>query len=383
MKDRLKDEMSRRQENPKIKLKMIDGLNENALTIGFARRFATYKRAHLLFNNLERLAIIMNNKNFPLQIVYAGKAHPADNAGQDLIKKIIEISRTPEFIGKIFFMENYDIDIAKRLIQGVDVWLNTPARPQEASGTSGEKAVMNGVLNLSVLDGWWAEGYRPGAGWGLQEAMTYANQQFQDELDAEMIYDLLEEEIIPMFYQRSDGIPVKWISYIKNSIAEIAPHFTMKRMLDDYQNRYYKKLVARNREMKKDHYQLAKDIEAWKSKIISAWNGIEVLRLAVPDSTQRPLRLGEDFIAEIDLSLNGLSADDLGIDILFGQKEEDVVKSIAYKEEMKLTESNGHHAVFKCRIPVERVGVYDYAFRLYPKSKLMAHRQDFSLVKWI
>jgi hypothetical protein len=157
----------------------------------------------------------------------------------------------------------------------------------------------------------------------------------------------------------------------------------MKRMLDDYQNRYYKKMVLRNREMKKDHYRLAGEIEAWKSKITSAWNGIEVTRLAVPDSSQRPLRLGEDFIAEIDLSLNGLSAEDLGIDILFGQKEEDVVKNIAYKEEMKLTDSDDHHAVFKCRISVERVGVYDYAFRLYPKSKLLPHRQDFGLVKWI
>ncbi len=243
LRERLSDELTRRQENPKVKLKMTDTLDENALTICFSRRFATYKRAHLLFSNLERLSAVLNNKNYPVQIIYAGKAHPADKAGQDLIKRIIEISKSPEFLGKIFFIENYDIELAKKLVRGVDIWLNTPTRPLEASGTSGEKAVMNGVLNLSVLDGWWAEGYRPNAGWALREARTYANQQFQDELDSETIYDLLEEEILPLFYNRNKGIPEKWIAFIKNSIAEVAPHYTMKRMLDDYQHKFYNKLV--------------------------------------------------------------------------------------------------------------------------------------------
>ncbi len=383
LRKRLMDEMTERQENPKISIKMTDSLDENVLTIGFARRFATYKRAYLLFSNMERLSAILSNKERPVQIIYAGKAHPADKAGQDLIKRIIEVSKDPKFIGKIFFIENYDIELAKKLTQGVDVWLNTPTRPLEASGTSGEKAIMNGVLNLSVLDGWWAEGYRPNAGWAIPEARIYVNQQFQDELDAETIYDLLEEEIIPDFYNRSEGIPLKWVSEIKNSIAEIAPHYTMKRMLDDYFEKYYNRLFERSKAIRKDNYQLAKDIESWKSKVLQAWNGIEVKRLAVPDSTRRPLRLGDDFIAELEISLNGLSPDDLNLDILFVQKEMDEVKKLVFLEKMEMKGSENGVAQYSCRIPIERVGVYDYAFRLYPKNAWLAHKQDFNLIKWI
>lgn len=383
LKERLSEELTRRQENPKVKLKMVDSLNENALTICFSRRFATYKRAHLLFSNLDRLAAILGDKNFPVQIIYAGKAHPADGAGQDLIKKIIEISKRPEFLGKIFFIENYDIELAKRLVRGVDIWLNTPTRPLEASGTSGEKAVMNGVLNLSVLDGWWAEGYRPNAGWALREARTYVNQQFQDELDSETIYDLLQEEIVPMYYDRHDGIPAKWVSFIKNCIAEIAPHYTMKRMLDDYQHKFYNKLVERSRSMREDDFHFAREIEAWKSRIRNGWHHLEVKRIAVPDPARKTLGLGDDFVAEIELKLNGIKAEDLGIDVLFGLKEMDTVKKILYKEEMKMVDSAPGTAKFTCRIPMEKMGVYHYAFRLYPKNVHMVHRQDFSLIKWL
>jgi glucan phosphorylase len=384
-KNKLTEDLTKRQENPKIKLKMIDSLDENALTIGFARRFATYKRAHLLFTNEERLSAILNNKDLPVQIIFAGKAHPADKAGQDLIKKIVEISKKPEFLGKIFFIENYDMEVAKKLVRGVDIWLNTPTRPLEASGTSGEKAVMNGVLNLSVLDGWWAEGYKPNAGWALREARTFANQQFQDELDAETIYVMLEDEILPMFYNRTKGIPVKWVSFIKNCISEIAPHFTMKRMLDDYQERYYNKLISRSKEIKADHFRLARDIDAWKAKMRAGWSHIEVKRIAVPDPSRKTLALGDDFVAEIELKLNGIKATDLGIDILFGQKEMDTVKKIMHKVEMKLVENtNGNGAVkFTCHIPMEKVGVYHYAFRLYPKHRWLPHRQDFHLIKWL
>jgi glycogen phosphorylase/synthase len=383
LKERLTNELTRRQENPKIKLKMVDSLDENALTICFSRRFATYKRAHLLFSNLDRLSAILNNPAYPIQIIYAGKAHPADGAGQDLIKKIIEISKRPNFLGKVFFIENYDIELAKKLVRGVDIWLNTPTRPLEASGTSGEKAVMNGVLNLSVLDGWWAEGYRPNAGWALREARTYANQQFQDELDSETIYDLLEEEILPVYYDRREGLPVKWISFIKNCIAEVAPHYTMKRMLDDYQHKYYNKLIERSKEIKKADFQLARDIEAWKSKIKGGWQHIEVKRIAVPDPARKVLGLGDDFVAEIELKLNGIKAEDLGIDILFGQKEMDTVKKIMHKEEMRIVESMPGIAKFTCKIPMEKIGVYHYAFRLYPKNKFLAHRQDMNLIKWL
>lgn len=383
VRERLGDELTRRQENPKLKLKMIDSLDKDVLTIGFARRFATYKRAHLLFSNLERLSEIVNHPEMPVQIIYAGKAHPADKAGQDLIKKIIEISKSPEFAGKIFFVENYDMALAKKLVRGVDIWLNTPTRPLEASGTSGEKAVMNGVLNLSVLDGWWAEGYRPNAGWALREARTYANQHFQDELDAETILDMLEDEIIPMFYHREKGLPSRWIGYIKNCIAEVAPHFTMKRMLDDYQHKYYNKLFTRSQQIRQDDYRLAREIEAWKNHVRDGWHHLEVKRVAVPDPVKQPLSLGKDFMAELELKLNGIAATDVGVDILFGQKELDSVNKIMLKKEMTLVDSANGIAKFTCKIPMEKIGVYHYAFRLFPKHAWLAHRQDFNLMKWI
>ncbi len=223
---------TRANTNPKVVVEMQDRLDPNALTIGFARRFATYKRAHLLFRDPERLSTILNNPFMPVQLLFAGKAHPNDKAGQELIRKIVEYSADPRFLGRVIFLENYEIPLAKRLLHGVDIWLNTPTRPLEASGTSGEKAVLNGVLHFSVLDGWWAEGYKPGAGWALQKERFYENQDFQDQLDAETIYNMLENEIAPLFYKRDvRGVPVGWVSMIQKSISEVAPEFTMNRML--------------------------------------------------------------------------------------------------------------------------------------------------------
>ncbi|MDR1459688.1 MAG: alpha-glucan family phosphorylase, partial [Bacteroidales bacterium] len=224
VKSRLKRNWVKRYEDPKDMVEVLENIDENVLTIGFARRFATYKRGDLIFRNLDRLSEILNSKDMPVQLLFAGKAHPNDTAGQDLIKKIISISKQSEFLGKIIFIEDYDINLAKKLVQGVDVWLNTPTRPQEASGTSGMKAVMNGGLHFSVLDGWWVEGFRANAGWALPEETVYENQEFQNELDAQMIYNILENDIVPLFYRRDENnIPNGWIQYIKNSIGEIAP----------------------------------------------------------------------------------------------------------------------------------------------------------------
>ena len=210
------------QGDPSRVVSLLDKINPNALLIGFGRRFATYKRAHLLFTDLERLSKIVNNPDYPVQFLFTGKAHPHDGAGQGLIKRIIEISRRPEFLGKIIFLENYDMQLARRLVSGVDIWLNTPTRPLEASGTSGEKALMNGVVNFSVLDGWWLEGYREGAGWALTEKRTYQNQEYQDQLDAATIYSILEQEILPLYYARNKkGYSEGWIKTIKNSIAHL------------------------------------------------------------------------------------------------------------------------------------------------------------------
>ncbi len=231
----MQEDLTERQENPKLIFNTLEHIDENALYIGFARSFATYKRAIFYSVILSDWLKSLNDPEKPVRFVFAGKAHPNDKPGQDLIKRVIEMSKMPEFIGKVIFLENYDMNIGRNLVSGVDIWLNTPTRPLEASGTSGEKAVMNGVMNFSVLDGWWAEGYKPNAGWAIQEARTYGNQAFQDELDAETIYQVIEDEILPMYFERNDdGVSAGWVSHIKNTISEIAPHFTMKRMLDDY-----------------------------------------------------------------------------------------------------------------------------------------------------
>lgn len=383
IRQRLSVDLKMRQENPKNIINTLDTVNENTLTIGFARRFATYKRAHLLFTNMERLEKLVNNPNKPVQFIFAGKAHPADKAGQDLIKKIVEVSKMKPFLGKVIFVENYDMSLAGKLVQGVDVWLNTPTRPLEASGTSGEKAVMNGVVNFSVLDGWWAEGYKPGAGWALPEERSYDNQQFQDELDAENIYNTFENEIVPAFYNRKDGIPHKWVSYIKKTIAEIAPEFTMRRMLDDYFRKYYNVLIERSDVLKANDYEKVKQLAAWKRKILRGWESIEVVSMSIPDSTKKPLRLGENFVAEIVLNVNELAPTDLGMEVLFGQKEQDEVKKLTSVEEMTVAGVNGNIVTYFIEMRTEQAGVYDFAFRLFPKHPLLPHRQDFNLVRWI
>jgi phosphorylase/glycogen(starch) synthase len=382
--DRLYNEMTQRNENPKLIFKMREASRNDALTIGFARRFATYKRAHLLFSNPDRLSRIVNNSKMPVRFIFAGKAHPKDKAGQDLIKAIYERSKTPEFLGKIFFVENYDIELAQYLVSGVDIWLNTPTRPLEASGTSGEKAVMNGVVNFSVLDGWWAEGYRSDAGWALKEEPTYADSHFQDELDAETIYSMLEEEIIPLFYDVNfKKVPERWISYIKNTISGIAPHFTMKRQLDDYIRQYYDPLFTRSARMSERNFELARHMASWKRHVTREWDNIQVVSLNLPDSTQKPLILGESFLAEIVLDIAELSPEDIGIEILFGKKVNDEVKEPIFIREMLLTKADRNIATYTCDIPFNQAGVYDFTLRLFPKNPDLPHRQDFSILKWI
>lgn len=266
------------QGDPSRVVTLLESITPNALYIGFCRRFATYKRAHLLFTDLERLSKIVNNPERPVKFIFSGKAHPADGAGQGLIKRIFEISQRPEFLGKIIFLEDYDMQLARRLVSGVDIWMNTPTRPLEASGTSGEKAEMNGVVNLSVLDGWWVEGYRQGAGWALKQERTYQNQGYQDQLDAATIYSLLENEILPLYYNRNkQGFSEGWIKTIKNSIATIAPHYTMKRQLDDYYDKFYTKEAANFKKLSADNNRLAKELAAWKEAVAQRWDSIRVV----------------------------------------------------------------------------------------------------------
>lgn len=320
----------------------------------------------------------------PVQIIYAGKAHPADNAGQELIRHIVEISKKKEFIGKIIFLEDYDMELGAALTQGVDIWLNTPTRPLEASGTSGEKAVLNGVMNFSVMDGWWAEGYQPEAGWQLQEQKTYENQVFQDELDAETIYNILESEIAPMYYQRNEeGIPVRWIQWIKNNIAKIAPHFTNKRMMDDYLQRYYNKLFESSAGIHENEFSKARQISRWKSQVIRGWDSIEVHSKKLMSNSGKAILLGEPFKAELTIDLNELGSTDFGVEVVFTQKNLEGLPEIKSVYEMDCVINDQGLAVFSCEIPAKRTGTFNYAFRMFPKSELLPHRQDFALVKWV
>ncbi len=383
--EKIKEDMRQRQESPTLIMKTVSNLNENALLVGFARRFATYKRAHLLFGNLERLSQLVNDPKRPVIFLFAGKAHPNDQAGQNLIKMIIDISRKPEFIGKILFISNYDMELGGRLTSGVDVWLNTPTRPLEASGTSGEKAIMNGVLNFSVLDGWWAEGYREGAGWAIQEKRTYQDQRYQDEMDAETIYNTLENEIVPLFYARnSQEIPSGWVTAMKKCLYEISPRFTMKRMMDDYFNQYYNKLIERTNWMRADRYQKAFEIHAWKTRVRNNWDKVEVKSLILPDTNVRPLTFGEQFIAEVTLLTPDLEPGDLAVELLFGIKNNsEVVNEVASVEKMKLVDSGDGWVKYYIKVPTRRAGVYNFTFRVYPTNPMLPHRQDFPLVKWI
>ena len=381
--EKLKEDMRQRQESPKLILQTVNSLNENALIVGFARRFATYKRAHLLFGNLERLSQLVNDPKRPVIFLFAGKAHPNDKAGQDLIKMIVDISRRPEFVGKILFVSNYDMELGNRLTSCVDVWLNTPTRPLEASGTSGEKAVMNGVLNFSVLDGWWAEGYREGAGWAIQEKRTYQDQRYQDEMDAETIYNTLENDIVPLYFTRQNDVPTGWVAAMKRCLAEIAPRFTMKRMMDDYFELYYNKLIKRTHWMRANRYQKAFEINSWKNRIRANWDKIEVKSLILPDTDVRPLTFGELFIAEVTLLTPDLEAGDIGVELLFGNKENDVVSEITGVECMKLVDSGDGWVKYYIKVPIKRAGIYNFTFRVYPTNPMLPHRQDFALVKWI
>jgi hypothetical protein len=243
---------------------------------------------------------------------------------------------------------------------------------------------MNGVVNLSVLDGWWAEGYRPEAGFAIPEGRMYQDQHYQDELDAEIIYNLFEDKIVTMFYKRTaEDIPEEWIQYIKNTFSEIAPHYTMKRMLNDYQSKYYDKLFSRTKEIKKDNYNLARRVAKWKRKLISIWDEIEVLDVKVPDPSISPLKLGEVFEAQVTLLIPEISCHDIGVEALFGQKENGEVKNILWVKEMEMKKLEGNRVQYSCSFQLDRAGGYDYIFRIFPKSDLVPHKQSLRLVKWI
>ena len=385
IKSEFKDGWLKNQADPRRLMTVVDGVNPDALIIGFGRRFATYKRAHLLFSDLERLSRIVNNPARPVQFIFTGKAHPADGGGQGLIKQIIEISRRPEFLGKIIFLENYDMRLAKRLISGVDVWLNTPTRPLEASGTSGQKAAMNGVLNLSVLDGWWYEGYVEGAGWAVTDERDYEDQAFQDSLDASTIYSLIEDEIAPLYFnQDENGIAHGWVKYVKKSLAQVAPVYTTKRMMDDYFNNFYNVLNKRSKFISENNYAKAKEIAAWKEEMAENWDKFEVVSVDYEC----------DQHAEEEFEQNGLCGQviidkknmkgDLGVECVVVKYNSTTNRAeFLSSHEFELVKEEGSKLYFELHESMHNPGIHQYALRVFPKNVDLPHRMDFAYVRWI
>ncbi|WP_455536556.1 alpha-glucan family phosphorylase [Prevotella koreensis] len=370
------------QGDPSRVLSLLDKINPNALMIGFCRRFATYKRAHLLFTDLDRLSAIVNNPERPVQFLFSGKAHPADGAGQGLIKKIYEISQRPEFLGKIIFLEDYDFRLARRLVSGVDIWMNTPTRPLEASGTSGEKAEMNGVVNLSVLDGWWLEGYREGAGWALTEKRTYKNQTYQDQLDAATIYGLLENEIVPLYYNKnSEGYSDGWINVIKNSIATIAPHYTMKRQLDDYYDKFYTKEALRFKELSANNNQVAKELAQWKETVAERWDAIHVVSSENNIPKEGPLS-GMKYTFRVVIDEQGLD-DAIGLEYVSVKTDANGEEHINAVHPFSVVSKDGNLYTFEATFESDNAGSYKTAIRMFPKNDKLPHRQDFAYVRWL
>ena len=368
--------------SPDTLLKVINKINPKALTIGFARRFATYKRAGLLFTDRDRLAKIVNNPNYPVQFIFAGKAHPKDIEGQDIIARIIKYSKQKEFIGKIIFLENYNIELAKKLVSGVDIWLNTPTRPLEASGTSGQKALLNGVINFSVLDGWWCEGYIKGAGFAIAQERSYSDQHLQNMFDATRIYNILEKDIIPTFFNRNESeIPTEWIKIIKNSLAQIAPKFTTTRMIDDYINKFYNKLTKNHALFKANNYNRCLELTLWKNRVLSVWDKIKIVFCNEYEKEVGNFHLGNTIKPKIVLKIDELDEQDFGVEFVI-KSEKNSESKIIKVQQMRLEKREDNQFSFQTEVKLDRSGPFGAAIRLYPKHPYLTYRQSFNYVKW-
>jgi len=362
---------------------VVSKLNPNALTIGFARRFATYKRATLIFRDLERITQILNNSDKPVQLIFAGKAHPADKEGQDLIRYIHEISMKPQFKGKIFIIENYNIGIARYLVSGVDVWLNNPRRPMEASGTSGQKASVNGVVNFSVLDGWWAEGYNSKNGWSIGTNDEYDSYEIQDNADSSSIYSTLENKIIPAYYDKNrNGISDKWLQLMKNSIISTGGRYSTSRMVCDYTDKLYMPLVNLNKEFYSDLSIVANYAE-WKSKMYVNWDKIKIEQFNNLDNIS--IDAGNNIEVNCKVTLPDISVDNIFVEVYAGKiTDNGTIENITIIP-MELIDKNeaNREFTFKAKLELTTGGNYGYTFRVMPKHEMLLDSENLDLIKWI
>ena len=358
-------------------------LNPNALTIGFARRFATYKRATLIFKDLERITQILNNADRPVQLIFAGKAHPADKEGQELIKRIHEISMMPQFKGKIFLLENYNIAMSRYLVSGVDVWLNNPRRPMEASGTSGQKASVNGVINFSVLDGWWAEGYNQENGWTIGTNAEFTSYEEQDIADSQSMYRTLEEKIIPTYYEKDEnGISEKWMKIMKNSITSTGGKYSTSRMLVDYTNNLYMPLCN----LTKKYYENVDNVaefNLWKKNLYTNWKDIKITQKN--NLNNITMDAGNNIEVKCEVQLPNIDVDNITAQCYYGKiLDNGIVENVSIIP-MKLTSSDEENKIYEytTKIELKTGGNYGYTFRVMPKHEMLLDSENLNLVKWI
>ncbi len=357
-------------------------LDPEALTIGFARRFATYKRGTLLFRDMERLRKLLDDAKHPIQFLFAGKAHPADHEGKDLIKQIVNFARDPAVRRKIVFLENYDMNVARYLVQGVDVWLNTPRRPYEASGTSGMKAAANGVLNCSVLDGWWVEGYAPDLGWAIGRGETYADSNYQDQVESQALYDLLEKQIVPIFYDRGvDGNPREWIARMKNCMRRLAPVFNTNRMVRNYAEQFYIPALDRGRVLVAENMKRGVELAHIKDFLRHKWGAIKIV--GVHTSGNGHFKVGDSMQVEALVDLPGVKPDDLTVQLYAGPIS--AKGDIDQPQAMNMTHAKPLAAdrhLFIGKIECRTSGRQGFAVRILPGARDLATPYEPGLITW-
>ena len=364
-------------------LRNADPVNPNVLTVGFARRFATYKRATLLFRDLDWLRTILGDETRPILFIFAGKAHPADVPGQDVIRDLTRIARMPEFEGRILLLEDYDLRLARRLVSGVDVWLNNPMFPLEASGTSGMKAGINGVLNLSVLDGWWGEGYDGHNGWAIKPVAENLDEERRNFEESRTLYELLQDHVIPTYYRRGDmGYSSEWIRMAKRSIASILPRFSSTRMVNEYLAKFYLPATRQGRRYAESDFEPARRLAQWKLQVREIWPKVTMRQLNAP---QKRIAFGEGLRLEVGVLLGGLKPEDVALELLIAKQteheEDSLPKSYRFESEGLLTEQGEQRFVLE--LSPEVCGKLEYRIRLYPQHELLTHPFELGMMRWL
>ena len=386
VKNHIRKSHHKAHKNIQLLIQHLNALNEKVLIIGFARRFVPYKRSFLLFSNPEKLSALIKKSKTPILFLFAGKAHPNDYLGQSMIKQIIEISKEKSFIGHVIFLENYDLELAKMMTSGVDVWLNLPEIELEASGTSGMKAAMNGVLNFSTLDGWYAEAYSPDMGWTLPPHSIHDDKEFQNEMDSEALYQIIEHEILPLYEDKNkEDIPVKWVAKIKNAFMAVGPKYNSYRLLKEYNEMYYLPLQKRNKKMRQNAYVEAKNIAQWKNNMKNHWQDMKILFVETFDTFHKPFLVGSELKPKVVLALNSFADEDIGVEMVLAYTTNDSgdLKHLLLTQELMLSEQKEGENTYTASIPIAQAGVYEYGFRIFPKNTNLTDRNDFPYIQWI